>query len=134
MSFVNNTSTVSVPYYAALGFVEGAFAQNGGSNVTACRLNSIRFGNNVTLLAWYTHIRYGVDKIMLYTTELAEQLYPFSYHCYYTADEAKQLTEQDDFMNRDLDELALSQIYEMRSNTDAARRIFKLIFKVYPER
>ena len=99
MSLVNNTNTISVPYYTALGFIDGAFSQNGGSNVTACRLNSIRFGNNVTLLAWYSEIRYGVDKIMLYSSELAQQVYPFSYHCYYTIDEAQQLTQQDDFMN-----------------------------------
>ena len=90
---VNNTMPVSVPYYAGLGFLDGVFSENGGSNVTACRLNSVRFGNNVTLLAWYAQIRYGVDKIMLYTTELAQQLYPFSFHCYYTADEAQKLTQ-----------------------------------------
>ena len=48
---------------------------------------------------------------MLYSTELAQQLYPFSYHCYYTADEAHSLTQQDDFMNQELDELAISQVY-----------------------
>ena len=68
---LNNTFAISVPYYAGLGFVDGVFAENGGSNVTACRINSVRFGNNVTLLTWYGQIRYGVDKIMLYTTNLA---------------------------------------------------------------
>lgn len=93
VNLVNNTQTISVPYYATLGFVDGAFSENGGSNVTACRLNSVRFGNNVTLLAWYSQIRYGVDKIVLYSTELAQQLYPFSFHCYYTVDEAQTLAQ-----------------------------------------
>ena len=37
-------------------------------------------------------------------------------------------------MNQELDELAIGQVYKMRSNTDAFRRIMKLIFTVYPER
>ena len=37
-------------------------------------------------------------------------------------------------MNQELDELAIGQIYNMQSNTDAARRIMKLILTVYPER
>ena len=37
-------------------------------------------------------------------------------------------------MNQELDELAIGQIYHMKSNTDAARRIMKLILTVYPER
>ena len=37
-------------------------------------------------------------------------------------------------MNQELDELAIGQVYKMRSNTDAFRRIIKLIFTVYPER
>ena len=37
-------------------------------------------------------------------------------------------------MNQELDELAIGQIYHAKSNTDAARRIMKLILTVYPER
>lgn len=53
-SFIlNNTSVFSEPYYAGLGFIDGAFFEQGKqNNVTACRINSIRFANNATLLAW----------------------------------------------------------------------------------
>lgn len=89
-----------MPYYAGLGFVEGAFSQDGiTSNVTQCRIHSIRFGNNATLLSWYVGINYGVDKIMQHATGLAEQSYPFSFHCYYTYDEARDLAISDEFMN-----------------------------------
>ena len=37
-------------------------------------------------------------------------------------------------MNQELDELVIGQVYKARSNTDAARRIMKLILTVYPER
>ena len=37
-------------------------------------------------------------------------------------------------MNQDLEELGLDIVYEMRGHTDAARRIIKLLFEIYPER
>jgi len=70
--FVNSTDIFSVPYFTVLGFTEGAFFEQGTeSNITACRINSIRFANNVTMLAWHSELKYGVDKVLLYTTDLA---------------------------------------------------------------
>ena len=70
--FVNATQDITTSYYFTLGFIEGAFAVDGlASNVTECRIRSIRFMNNATLLSWYSQINYGVDKIIKYATELA---------------------------------------------------------------
>ena len=89
---------LEIPYYGLLGFIEGAFANRFEKeyitnstfaqtaddsyddsdddegvvivtrNVTSCRLNSIRFINNMTYLVWYSELDYGVDRIMLYAT------------------------------------------------------------------
>ena len=91
-------------------------------------------GNNITYLAWHTHLSYGIDKILLYTSETLQQSYPFSFHCYYTIDEAGTIATADDFMNQELDQLALDTVYEMRSHTDAGRRVMKMVTEVYPER
>ena len=124
-----------MPYFFGLGFVEGAFYAEGvTSNVTECRIHSIRLSNNATLLAWYSQISYGVDKIMKYATGFLEESYPFGFHCYYTYDEAQQLATSDEFLNQGIDELLEDAAYEMRQHTDATRRIMKLLFEVYPER
>ena len=44
--FVNATQDITTSYYFTLGFIEGAFAVDGlASNVTECRIHSIRFMN-----------------------------------------------------------------------------------------
>ena len=89
---VNSTQFIGTGYYAALGFAEGAFNTEENpwrSNITRCRVNSIRMGNNMTLLSWYASLDYGVDRVMKYSSESLTQLYPFAFHCYYAEEEAR---------------------------------------------
>ena len=79
-SFVNTVDYIEAPFYATIGFIEGAFTPHSVNetnkpeettierNVTQCRLNTIRFINNITYLAWYSELDYGIDRIMLFGT------------------------------------------------------------------
>ena len=46
----NDTNWLTMPLFLLLGFVDGAFSP---SNVTECRINSLRFMYNVSRLAWH---------------------------------------------------------------------------------
>ena len=61
----NSTNYISVPYYVALGFFDGAF---NATFIKECRLNSIRFATNFTLLVFNAEIKYGIDHIFKYST------------------------------------------------------------------
>ena len=81
----NRTNWFSMPFYLVLGFVDGAF---GPSNITDCRINSLRLVYNISRLAFHADVGYGVDMIMKYTSQSLKQFYPFSFHCYYTGTES----------------------------------------------
>jgi len=150
--FVSTVDSIEVPFYASLGFIEGAFAppltnttedkssENNSTesafrrNVTECRTNTIRFINNMTYLAWYAELDYGVDRIMLYSTQMATQSFPFLFHCYFTFDEAVGVATSEGFMDSSIQELLEDAVYEMREHTDAARRIFKLATDILESR
>ena len=135
--FVNQTKALKTPYYTLLGFADGALKTDddeSNTNVTACRLDSIRMGNNATLLAWYGSLGYSADRVVRYVASSLTQSYPYSFHCYYSYEEAKTLVESDDFFAQSYSQMLTDAAYETRNNTDAIRRILKLFTEVHPER
>ena len=66
--------------------------------MTECRINTIRFINNLTYFAWYSELDYGIDRIMLFGTESATASYLFSRHCYFAVDEAVYIATTTAFM------------------------------------
>ena len=147
-SFVNTMDMIEAPWYASLGFIEGAFSphvvneteyeRNSTSierNITECRINSIRFVNNLTYYYWYLELDYGIDRKMLFGTDSISSSYPFSLTCFYAVDEAIEIaTSSHSFTQQGWQELIRDTVYEMRSHTDAVRRIYKLMTEIYAER
>ena len=54
-----------------LGFADGAFNTDEVANnkINACRLDSIRMGNNMTLFFWHSWQGYSLDKVVKYTAQ-----------------------------------------------------------------
>lgn len=64
-----------MPFYTGLGFTDGAFFEQNATDPTTiagCRVDSIRLGNNATMLAWHSELNYSVDRILLYAVELTK--------------------------------------------------------------
>ena len=118
----NTTNYLSVPYYVALGFFDGAF---NATFIQECRLHSIRFGANVTLLAWNAQILYGVDHVFKYATQTIRQFYPFSYYCYYQFYNAIKIATSENYFNQSIVNLLVETTLELDKHTDEVRRIIE---------
>jgi len=110
-SFVSTMDMIEAPFYGALGFVEGAFTPHVVNetgernettierNVTECRINAIRFVNNLTYFAWYHELDYGIDRKILFGTDSMSSSYSFSFNCFYAMDEAVEIASTQTFMD-----------------------------------
>ena len=119
----NDTNWLTMPFYLILGFVDGAFSP---SNITECRINSLRFMYNVSRLAFHAKVNYGVDMIMKYTSQTLKQFYPFSFHCYYATSESIWISRTEMEVTSIL-EVLKEMAYEMGIFTDETRRMVKIL-------
>jgi len=91
-----------------LGFADGAFNSDAvaNSNIAACRLDSIRMGNNATLFFWHSWQGYSLDKVVQYTAQSLTQSYPYSFHCYYSYDAVSTfVADNAEFLSQSIEEI-----------------------------
>ena len=88
----------------------------------------------MTYLAWQLELDYGIDRKIYYASKLAQQSFPVSYYCYYTADTARTIANSVEYMDQDWGQLLQDTAYEMPAHTDAGRRIHRMATEVYPQR
>lgn len=80
----------------------------------------------MTQLVWYSTLDYGVDRIMLFATQMSTQSYPWAYHCYFAVDEAVTQAFNPIYFDQMWDRLLIDAIFEMREHVDAARKVYKV--------